>query len=320
MKTVEEHIRTLLYEYDYVTIPNFGAFVSNYIPAHYNKISGSLQPPQKKIAFNEVLKHDDGLLAMQISRKDKVTLDEAKRKIQLYVNSVKDSLLNKNSFELNSIGKFILNDSNSLVFEPNIKSNFYAESYGLDIVYPSYKKNNSTVSMLVDFDESTSVTKVQKAWTYLLYFIPLFLLIGGLLMLIFTNNFNLTSKTAKSSLNPLDLVSSSETEIKRPELTLAEPKLDTKKDDFRPNEIKDKKEIIDGSNRYVIVSGIFKKKSNAERLEKILSNNGFSPRIIEFDNMLKVIAAENITSTEASNLTQKHIQLTGEKPVVLEIK
>lgn len=48
MKTVEEHIRTLLYEYDYVTIPNFGAFVSNYIPAHYNKISGSLQPPQKK--------------------------------------------------------------------------------------------------------------------------------------------------------------------------------------------------------------------------------------------------------------------------------
>ncbi len=322
MKTVEEHLRTLLFEYDYVTIPNFGAFVSNYIPANYNKVSGSLQPPQKKIAFNELLKHDDGLLATHISRKDKVTIEEAKRKIQLYVRLVKDSLINKETFELDSIGKFVLNESNSIIFEPNHKSNFYAESYGLDIVYPTYKRSSTASKYDIDFEQSVTTTNSHKVWTYMLYVIPIFLLIGGLLMLIFTNNFNQSTKTAKSSLNPLDLMKSESKEIKKPDLKLTEkPQNLVSINEKSPVLINgSENKIIEASGRYVIVSGIFKNKSNAKRLERVLLNNGFNAKIVGFDRMLKVIAAENISSQEASILSNKHFELIGEKPAVLEIK
>jgi nucleoid DNA-binding protein len=107
MRPVADHIRTLLYEHDYVTVPNFGAFIANYLPSSFNEISGSLMPPQKRIAFNGVLKQDDGLLATHIARRESVTIDEAKRKIQSFVTDIKDSLANKKIFSFDKVGDFV---------------------------------------------------------------------------------------------------------------------------------------------------------------------------------------------------------------------
>lgn len=225
MRPVADHIRTLLYEHDYVTVPNFGAFIANYLPSSFNEISGSLMPPQKRIAFNEILKQDDGLLATHISRRESVTIDEAKRKIQSFVTDIKDSLATEKTFSFDKVGNFVLNEENSLVFEPDRKNNFYSESFGFDSLFPrqitkekyTYSQNfEEDVDELLLHKSSYSSTAVRKStgWTYALYSIPILLLSTGLFVVLFSGSKS-SSNTAKSSFNPLDYIPKKEEVVQK---------------------------------------------------------------------------------------------------------
>lgn len=225
MRPVADHIRTLLYEHDYVTVPNFGAFIANYLPSSFNEISGSLMPPQKRIAFNEILKQDDGLLATHISRRESVTIDEAKRKIQSFVTDIKDSLATEKTFSFDKVGNFVLNEENSLVFEPDRKNNFYSESFGFDSLFPrqiakekyTYSQNfEDDAEELLVHKSSYSSTAVRKStgWTYALYSIPILLLSTGLFVVLFAGPKS-SSDTAKSSFNPLDYIPKKEEVVQK---------------------------------------------------------------------------------------------------------
>ncbi|MER0438847.1 hypothetical protein [Emticicia sp. W12TSBA100-4] len=225
MRPVADHIRTLLYEHDYVTVPNFGAFIANYLPSSFNEISGSLMPPQKRIAFNEILKQDDGLLATHISRRESVTIDEAKRKIQSFVTDIKDSLATEKTFSFDKVGNFVLNEENSLVFEPDRKNNFYSESFGFDSLFPrqiakekyTYSQNfEEDAEELLIHKSSYSSTAVRKStgWTYALYSIPILLLSTGLFVVLFAGPKS-NSDTAKSSFNPLDYIPKKEEVVQK---------------------------------------------------------------------------------------------------------
>ncbi len=216
MKQVADHIRTLLYEHDYVTVPNFGAFIANYMPSSFIEISGSLMPPQKKIAFNEILKQDDGLLATHISRRESVTIDEAKRKIQSFVTDIKDALATDKNFSFDKVGIFVLNEENSLVFEPDRKNNFHSESFGFDSLFPrqiakerytyTHTFENEEDELLIHKSAYTSTAgRKSSTWTYALYAIPILLLSSGLFVVLFSGPRN-TNETAKSSFNPLDYI------------------------------------------------------------------------------------------------------------------
>ena len=154
MRPIADHIRALLFEHDYVTVPNFGAFIANYMPSNFNEISGSLMPPQKRVAFNEILKQDDGLLATHISRRESVTIDEAKRRIQRFVMDIKDSLATQKSFSFDKIGNFSLNEDNNLVFDPDRRNNFFSESFGFDSLFPrQITKEKYTYSQTFENDD-----------------------------------------------------------------------------------------------------------------------------------------------------------------------
>ncbi len=226
MRPVADHIRTLLFEHDYVTIPNFGAFIANYLPSSFNEISGSLMPPQKRVAFNEILKQDDGLLATHISRRESVTIDEAKRKIQGFVTDIKDSLATEKLFSFDKIGNFSLNEENSLVFDPDRRNNYFSESFGFDSLFPrQLTKEKYTYSQTFENEEdellihessySSTLRRKSKssAWTYTLYTLPILLLSTGLFMVLFSSPKN-TNIAAKASFNPLDYISSGEVQQK----------------------------------------------------------------------------------------------------------
>lgn len=225
MRPVADHIRTLLYEHDYVTVPNFGAFIANYLPSSFNEISGSLMPPQKRIAFNEVLKQDDGLLATHISRRESVTIDDAKRIIRYFVTEVKDLLATEKNYTIDRVGSFILNEENNLVFEPDRKHNFYSESFGFDSLFPRHISSEK-YSLTQNFNEesedlalhqnsysSTAIKKYSK-WTYALYSIPILLLSGGLFIVLFAGPKS-SNTSAKSSFNPLDYIPKQEEVIQK---------------------------------------------------------------------------------------------------------
>ena len=59
----DTYIAELLEEHDCVIVPDFGGFVANYAPANVNSINHRFDPPYRKISFNKLLVHNDGLLA-----------------------------------------------------------------------------------------------------------------------------------------------------------------------------------------------------------------------------------------------------------------
>jgi hypothetical protein len=64
---IEQYISQLLYRHQCVTVPGFGAFLTEIQSAHLHENTNSFYPPKKVISFNSHLKNNDGLLANHIA-------------------------------------------------------------------------------------------------------------------------------------------------------------------------------------------------------------------------------------------------------------
>lgn len=134
MIAVETVIRKLIGEYEFVIIPGFGALLSHQVPAVYDGNSGIFAPPVKRLAFNEYLKLDDGLLANYISRHEKVTHADAVDYIKGYTDRLRSGLDLNGEASITGIGEFKQNVEGKLVFEPNTGKYFKDEWYGFEKV------------------------------------------------------------------------------------------------------------------------------------------------------------------------------------------
>ena len=134
MIAVETVIRKLVGEYEFVIIPGFGALLSHQIHASYDSNSGFFSPPVKKLAFNEYLKLDDGLLANYISRHEKSSHLEAVEYVKKYTETLKSELELNGKTVISGIGEFNKNVEGKLVFEPNSDKCFKDEWYGFEKV------------------------------------------------------------------------------------------------------------------------------------------------------------------------------------------
>ncbi|MCF2491326.1 SPOR domain-containing protein [Dyadobacter sp. CY347] len=132
MIAVETVIRKLVGEYEFVIIPGFGALLSHQIPAAYDAMSQTFSPPAKKLAFNEFLKLDDGLLANYISRHESVSHLEAVEYVKGYTDGLRHNLEQRGQAQITGIGDFSKNIEGKLVFEPNTEKYFKDEWYGFE--------------------------------------------------------------------------------------------------------------------------------------------------------------------------------------------
>lgn len=137
MVEVEKYIKRLLYDQDCVIIPEFGGVLTQYLPARFEPSSGRYLPSERKVAFNEVLKIDDGLLTKYISENEGLPYGEAKRHIHDFVQTVQSLIRKNKTVTLGGIGSFQLNPEGRLVFQPDNSRNFHAEFYGLSPVAAS---------------------------------------------------------------------------------------------------------------------------------------------------------------------------------------
>ena len=74
---IANYIYDLLYRYECVIVPEFGAFLTQKHSAFIDKSSNIMLAPRKEISFNEQLKQNDGLLANHIQLIDKCSYEEA---------------------------------------------------------------------------------------------------------------------------------------------------------------------------------------------------------------------------------------------------
>lgn len=138
---IEQYISQLLYRYQCVTVPGFGAFLTENRSASLSEDTNTFFPPKKVISFNFHLKNNDGLLANHIALAEKIEYEKAIFLIEEEVTSWKYTIQKSESIILKNIGKLSLNNESSLVFEPTDNLNYSAHSFGLSsFVSPQIKR------------------------------------------------------------------------------------------------------------------------------------------------------------------------------------
>lgn len=128
---IETYISQLLYRYQCVTVPGFGAFLSETQSAQLNESTNSFFPPKKMISFNSQIKNNDGLLANHIAHAEKTSYGFAVSAIAFEVLNWKKTLEENGIVYLKNIGEIGLNEDKNLIFFPIDQNNYLPTSFGL---------------------------------------------------------------------------------------------------------------------------------------------------------------------------------------------
>lgn len=140
---IEQYISQLLYRYQCVTVPGFGAFLTETQPAHLHESSNAFYPPKKLISFNSYIRHNDGLLANHIATVEKTSYDAAVDAIHSEVGIWKNILEINEKFTLKNIGELSLNSEKNVVFSPYEQLNYLTDAFGLNsFVSPVIKREH----------------------------------------------------------------------------------------------------------------------------------------------------------------------------------
>ncbi len=126
-----EGVSELLYKHNCVIIPGFGGFITNNKPSGFEESRNLISPSSKKVAFNQMLIENDGLLINSWSQKNKISYQEAEVDILVFADYLKDKITVNKSFDFENIGTFYSNSEGKIIFVPYQGFNFLESSYGL---------------------------------------------------------------------------------------------------------------------------------------------------------------------------------------------
>jgi nucleoid DNA-binding protein len=138
---MDYYISQLLYRYQCVTVPGFGAFLTEIQSAQLHENSHSFYPPKKLVSFNAYVKNNDGLLANHIAQAEKMSYEVAVSVIENQVATWKSKLHDFGAIALKNVGELEVNAENNLVFTPYDSVNYLTASFGLtSYVSPAVKR------------------------------------------------------------------------------------------------------------------------------------------------------------------------------------
>lgn len=169
---LETYISDLLYRYDCVTVPEFGAFLTRRVSAKIHESTHAFYPPKKVLSFNEQLLNNDGLLANYIADVEKIPYEVAVEKISKQVKSIKSYLVEGETIALNNIGDLVLNKEGKINFEPSLHINYLTDAFGLaqftskDITREVYKEEAKAIEEAIPL---TITPEKRKSSSYLKY-------------------------------------------------------------------------------------------------------------------------------------------------------
>ncbi|MCX7548830.1 SPOR domain-containing protein [Xanthomarina sp. F1114] len=138
---LESYISDLLYRYECVTVPEFGAFLTQRVSATIHESTNAFYPPKKKLSFNEQIQANDGILTHYIADVEKIPFEEAARKIEKRVKALKSYLTEGETIAFDNIGELSLNNEGKMLFEPSYHLNYLTDAFGLSqFVSPSVSR------------------------------------------------------------------------------------------------------------------------------------------------------------------------------------
>ena len=169
---LETYISDLLYRYECVTIPEFGAFLTRRVSASINESTNTFQAPSKSISFNEQIQKNDGLLAHYIADVEKIPFEVANKKIEKRVKLLKSYLTQGETLTFKNIGEIVLNEESKILFEPSYQHNYLTDSFGLSqfvspvITREVYKNEVEEIEKVVPIAITTERRKARPYFKY----------------------------------------------------------------------------------------------------------------------------------------------------------
>ena len=159
---IENYIAQLLYRYQCVTVPGFGAFLTEIQSAQLVESAHSFFPPKKLISFNAYLKNNDGLLANHIAQTEKTSYEYAVSAIQYEVFNWKKTLQETGIFSIKNVGDFRLNADSNLIFTPSEQTNYLSSSFGLSPFVSPLVKRELFEQQLQALEETETIQLVPE--------------------------------------------------------------------------------------------------------------------------------------------------------------
>ncbi|MFT5723086.1 MAG: hypothetical protein ACI9JN_000193 [Bacteroidia bacterium] len=127
-------VSELLYNKNCVIIPGFGGFVGNFKSTDFDANRSLISPTRKKVAFNESLIENDGLLINALQKKKDISYEQAEKEVGLFTSFLKGRLAKYKNYEFKNLGSLYLNKEDNLIFVAYDGANFHKKSYGLSEV------------------------------------------------------------------------------------------------------------------------------------------------------------------------------------------
>ncbi len=125
------YIEELLYRYNCVVVPEFGAFLTQIKSAQINSSTHVIYPPTKVISFNEQLSSNDGLLVSYMANAEGSSYEDMLKQVLTTADDWKKQLRKGERLTLTNIGELWLNREGKILFQPSSKVNYLTSSFGL---------------------------------------------------------------------------------------------------------------------------------------------------------------------------------------------
>jgi len=300
---VTAYIRELLFGHDCVIVPGFGAFIGNYAPARIDENTGTFYPPFKQVSFNRKLNHNDGLLAGRISASSGVNYIDARNIVEAFAGGIKKRLEKGERVVFDNIGVFINDQEGNLQFEPDKSANYLLDSYGLEPFHCKPVEGYDVRKRIVRHIEKDPVKQaaIRKVLWRAAVIVPLLALIVAVPLK--TDLFK--SKVESTTMNPLvtaEFESNKSAVDESTKTVTSEVKENPapKRVEAAPAEIVTPK--TSGINSFVVITGSFKSKENADSQVNMLIQDGFTPEVVVADNgffrVCAIVCSDIKTATE----------------------
>ena len=298
---IAPYIAQLLYRYQCVTVPGFGAFLTEIQSAQLIESSNSFFPPKKMISFNAYLKNNDGLLANHIAQAEKTSYEYAISAIQYEVFNWRKALQENGLFAIKNVGDFSLNADKNLIFTPYDQTNYLSNSFGLaPFVSPKVKRElfEQKIEALEDENVIPLIPERRKTSAYLKYaaiFVLGLGLTGALVYPIYqqqiANETILVEQSVQMKVQNKIQEATFFIENPIPAVTLT---------------------VKDVKMSYHVVAGAFREEKNANKIFHQLSDQGYKARRIPQNKygLFPVLYGSYATFPEAQS-AKREIQKTG---------
>jgi len=318
---LEQYIKDLLYRYDCVIVPDFGAFIANTKSAKVNE--GKFLPPYKQITFNTLIQNNDGLLANHIAQTDKMPYETALNFIRFEVEEWINKLLDE-ELVLNGLGNLLLVDD-AIHFESDTNVNYLTSSFGLSsfISDTVVRQSENTAIISLNNNRAEYKSQVEKIEQQAPIYIqeenrkkPTYFLKYAAIFMIGASIIGLLGKKAYD-----DNLDKKQSLVIQKQQNIRENKIQTATFVINSPLPTITVKTIEPAIKYHIIAGAFRSEENATKKVQQLKNKGFNSSIVGKNKWnLTQVAFQSFSSLEKANNTLATIKKETAKDAWLLVK